>query len=224
MKISTLESIGLLAFSIVCDLINIALVILVVGLIVNTLVNVFLGAIFILWFSIRSHLMESEDQEGSDPTEKYLEDEKDRLKKLYDRSQNERKSVGAEVSTSADDISGSGTSQITERGAERVAGRETEQLAERGVASTAERVATETGERVATQIAERTTAQTVERVAVQTSEKAAAGIIGRILGATFFAKLIPFLNFLPLWTISTVLLLRQNKKEQEEIEDEKNLN
>ena len=242
MKIGTLESALLLTYSVFCDALNIGLYLAFgIGIFVNTVLNVFLGTVFILWFKIRSQITESDAEEGSDPAESYIRDEKDRLKRLYRQSQEEKKSVGTEVSPSTESTEGSGANQLAGQEAENVAGRETEQLAERSGAETAEhlatqtgkrvaertatqtaeQVATQTGERVATGVAERTAAQTAERVAVQTSEKVAVGIIGRILGATYVAKIIPVLNAVPLWTISTVLLLRQNKKERQKIEDEK---
>lgn len=242
MKIGTLESALLLTYSIFCDALNIGLYLAFgIGIFVNTVLNVFLGAVFILWFKIRSHITESDEAEGGDPAESYIQGEKDRLKKLYRQSQAEKKPVGTEVSPSTESATENEASQLAEQEAENVAGREAEQLAERSGAETAEHLATQTGERVAerttaqtteriaaqtgeritTQVVEQTATQTAERVAVQTSERAAVGIIGRILGATYAAKIIPVLNAVPLWTISTVLLLRQNKKERQKIEDEK---
>jgi hypothetical protein len=68
------------------------------------------------------------------------------------------------------------------------------------------------------------TARTGENIAVKEAEQVtkrvgseeATRLLSRILSRTFLVKLVPIINALPLWTISTVLLLRRNKKDQRE--------
>jgi len=198
MKIGIFEGVALTFFAVVCDIINIVLTIMLIGIAINTIVNIFFGLFFVLWFMIRMHFVDERDDFSQDENDQMIEAEKDRLKKMRDLGQEEESKkprVGAEI-----------------------AERETGDMAEKEAVQVAEKTATQTAEKVAVGVGERAVASTTEKVVAQTGERLSVKILGRVLGTTIAAKVIPGINIvvglLPLWTISIVLLWRRSIKDQ----------
>ncbi|MEK7091975.1 MAG: hypothetical protein AAB900_03225 [Patescibacteria group bacterium] len=217
MKLSPGDKFFLIAISIIFDAINI---LFAVTIIFNTVINIFLGLFFIAWFKRKGQSEGGEDE--SDEEIRAVKEQTGRLKKQYQQLKGElekRKIAKQEMAK------GSGVGQeISSKQGEKLA-TEGESLAtkeaEKVGVKTAERETVQTGERLATQIGEKVALKETEQITEKVAAKATGGLVSRILGRTFVAKIIPVLNWLPLWTFSTMLLLRGNKREQAEQEEAK---
>lgn len=208
MKIGFFEKIFLIFISAIFDLVNF---ILGVTIILNTVINIFFGLFFIIWFKLKSKFSSGETEGDQEIAED--QEYRDLLKKQYDRLQAEyKKKLAAKKEPALE--KGVGQEVVSEPKGKIVA----QDLEKTGV-RVAEQGAAQTGERLAEKVGAQVAIKETEEVVTRVSAMETLSIMERILGQTIVAKIIPILDILPLWTISTVLLLRRNSRDQKEREE-----